>query len=308
VLLVVVLTALTLITLDTRNGRTGPLGTLGRGAHTVVSPIEGLVSDIASPIGDWWSGVTDSGDLKEENRSLKNQVAALQGQERDAQHAIDENQALRAYLRLSSLLQVKNVTATIVNRDPGNFDPTLTIDKGTESGIAVDMAVMSPAGLVGKVLESWHGGAKIQVLTDPNYAVGVVLPAHGSSPAEQGIASGQVGSNELVVTGLLPGSKVKVGDRVATSPASHIAPPDIPVGEVTRVVEEPGGTSVTAYVKPYVDIGGLQYVTVLEWVQGQPPAIPTTTTSTTTTTVPNPFGLPPASTTPTTATTTQAGG
>jgi len=290
VLGVVILTALTLITLDTRNGRTGPLGAMGRAAHTVMSPIEGAVDDVAQPVSDWWHGVTDAGNLKRENRDLKNQVAALQGNQRDAAAAINENTILREYLKLATLLQVKNVTGLIVNRDPGNFDPTLTIDKGSESGIATDMAVMSPAGLVGKVIETWHGGSKIQVLTDPTFSVGVVTPAHGSAPAEQAVASGQVGSHDLLVQ-LPAGSNVQVGDRIVTSPSSTFAPPDVPIGVVTNVVVQPGGIGVNATIKPYVDIGGLQYLTVLEWVKGQPPVFPSTTTTTstvpvTTTTVP----------------------
>ena len=191
---------------------------------------------------------------------------------------------------------MKNVTGLIIDRDPGNFDPTLTIDKGTESGIAVDMPAIAPAGLVGKVIEAWHGGSKIQVLTDPSFAVTIVAPAHGSSPATQGVATGRVGSHDLDVD-FDPGTKVLVGDRIVTSPASQLFPPGIPVGTVTKVTEQPGGIGVTALIKPYVDLGGLEYVTVLQWVQGDPPAFkPTTTTATTTTTtttVPNPFGVTP---------------
>src|SRR6478752_4912829 len=81
VLALVVLTSVTLITLDTRNGRSGPLGAVGRVAHTVVSPIERATSSVARPVGDWWSGVVDSGSLKRENRRLRADVARLQGRE-----------------------------------------------------------------------------------------------------------------------------------------------------------------------------------------------------------------------------------
>ena len=87
ILLVIVLTAITLITLDTRNGRSGPLGVLGRGAHTVVAPVQSAVSSVARPIGDWLEGVTDSGKIKSENRNLKGQVQRLEGTERSAHWA-----------------------------------------------------------------------------------------------------------------------------------------------------------------------------------------------------------------------------
>src|SRR6476660_10190177 len=94
VLRVIVLTAVTLITLDTRNGRSGPLGALGRGAHTIVAPVQSSVSDIARPVGDWWNGLTDAGDIKAENRRLRGEVEKLKGRQRDAQQAIDENEGL----------------------------------------------------------------------------------------------------------------------------------------------------------------------------------------------------------------------
>jgi rod shape-determining protein MreC len=297
VLLLVVLTCLTLITLDTRNGRSGPLGTLGRIAHRVVSPVEGAVDDVARPVGDWWSGVTDSGNLKRKNRALEEQVAALSGKQTQADEAIKENSELKKSLALQNALLVKNVTGLIVGRDPGNFDPTLTIDKGSETGIAVDMPVISPEGIVGKVIEVWNGGAKIQVLTDPGFSVGVQTPGHGASPATTGIASGQVGSHDLAVE-FDAGTKVLKGDAIVTSPQSTLFPSGLPVGAIRTAANQPGNTGVNATITPYVHLGALQHVTVLLWAQGTPGSVlPTTTTSTSTT----------SSTTTTVAGTTSSG-
>jgi rod shape-determining protein MreC len=149
VLLLIVLTCITLITLDSRNGRTGSLGAVGRVAHRIVSPVQGAVDDVARPVGDWWSGVVDSGDLKKKNRDLEQQVAALRGQQTAAAEAVKQNSDLKALLKLTDALLVKNVTGLIVGRSPGNFDPTLTIDRGSETGIAVDMPVIAPEGIVG---------------------------------------------------------------------------------------------------------------------------------------------------------------
>src|SRR3954451_24427464 len=129
VLLVIVLTCLTLITLDSRNGRTGPIGALGRIAHRIVSPVQGAVDDVANPVSDWWDGVSDSGHLKRDNRRLTEENARLRGLQTQAQEAIKENSELKKSLLLQNALTVKNVTGLIVGRDPGNFDPTLTIYK-----------------------------------------------------------------------------------------------------------------------------------------------------------------------------------
>ncbi|HUI48087.1 MAG TPA: rod shape-determining protein MreC [Acidimicrobiia bacterium] len=291
VLLVIVLTCLTLITLDSRNGRSGPIGTLGGLAHRVVGPIAGAVDDVARPVGDWWSGVFDAGKLKRENRRLEQENAALRGKQTSADEAIRENNDLKAALGLHNALLVKNVTGLIVGRDPGNFDPTLTIDKGSESGIAIDMPVIAPEGIVGKVIDVWKGGAKIQVLTDPQFSVGVQTPGHGLSPATTGIASGQVGSHDLAVQ-FDAGTAVRRGDHIVTSPQSTLFPSGLPVGTISSVDVQPGNTGVDATITPFVHLGALQYVTVLLWSAGTPGSVlpTTTTTTTTTTTIPAGFG------------------
>jgi rod shape-determining protein MreC len=299
VLLLIVLTAITLITLDTRSGRKGPLGVLGRGAHTVVSPIEGAVSSVARPMGDWWSGLTDSGHLKSDNRKLRNEIAKLKGEQLDAEQAILDNQRLHQILDLPLLSSIDRKVGRIVGRDPGNFDSTLTIDKGTEHGIAVDMPVIAPDGsLVGKVIEAWKGGAKIRVLTDDEFAVGVQTPAHPPANATTGIAKGQ-GTHQLRVDDFDASAKVLKGDRIVTSPIStNLFPPDLRVGAVTRATPEPGGQGLTVSIKPDVDLGALQYVVVLLWVPGQGGVVRSTTTTTT---------LPSASVTSTTSVSSSSG-
>jgi rod shape-determining protein MreC len=301
VLFLIVLTCLTLITLDTRNGRSGPVGAMGRIAHRIVSPVEGAVDDVARPVGDWWDGITNSGHLKRDNRGLEQQIAALRGKQAAADEAIKENSELKKSLALQNALLVKNVTGLIVGRDPGNFDPTLTIDKGSEKGIAVDMPVIAPEGIVGKVIEVWNGGAKIQVLTDPNFSVGVQTPGHGASPATTGIASGEVGSHDLVVE-FDAGTSVVRGDQIVTSPQSTLFPSGLVVGTISKATSQPGDTGVNAMITPYVHLGALQHVTVLLWSQGTPgPVLPTTTTSTTTTST-------TSTTVPSSTPTTRAGG
>src|SRR3954451_10542837 len=128
VLVLVILTSLTLITLDSRSGRTGPLGAVGRVAHTIVSPIQRATSSVAHPVGDWWSGVIDSGNLKRQNRKLRADVARLQGREDRARIALEQNQILEKLLNLHLLNRSIGVAARVVDRDPGNFESTIVID------------------------------------------------------------------------------------------------------------------------------------------------------------------------------------
>jgi rod shape-determining protein MreC len=290
VLLLIVLTAVTLITLDTRSGRTGPIGAAGRLAHRIVTPIEGAVSSAARPIGDWWSGVIHAGHLKSQNRALRNEVAQLKGEQAQAQQAIRENAILEQICGLPLFANTPKEVARIVGRDEGNFDPTLTINKGTEDHIAKNQAVIAPDGsVVGKVIEASVKFAKIRVLTDPDSAIGVQSLAHPPSHASTGTAIGQEGSHELLAIDFDPDSKILIGDPIVTSSLSPDFPADLRVGSVSKVTPDPGGGIVRVHIDPYVDLGALDYVVVLNWAQGEPGVVSTTTstTSTSTTTTPS---------------------
>jgi rod shape-determining protein MreC len=312
VLALVVLTSLTLITLDSRSGRSGALGSIGRVAHTVVSPVERVTNAVAGPIGDWWSGVIDSGKLKRENRSLRHQVAALKGEQNKWKVALNLNSYLNGVLQLNNSLRstIHPVAARVVNRDPGNFQSTITIDRGQEAGIEKGMAVAVFDGVVGHVIDSWHGGAEVRVLTDPLSAIAVRTLAN---PAI-GIAEGHAGSRELVVSDFDASARPHRKDLVVTSDlANSVYPPDLPVGTVTDVDVKPAGLGSVVHIKPAVDFDALEFVDVLRWVPGEgpvlktPPTTPSTSTTTTSTTAPTSSGSTPSSTSSTTtATSTSA--
>src|SRR5258708_7115665 len=197
VLALIVLTSITLITLDSRSGRSGPLGAAGRAAHTVVSPIGGAVSAPAQPISGRGGGGNDSRDLKKENRKLRREIAELRGHQLEAAAALQEDALLKRVLSLAQGIgtNAKPVAARVIDRAPGNFESTITLDRGTEAGIEEGMAVLAPDGVVGHVVSSWHGGCSVRVLTDSNSAIAVRTLEH---PAV-GIAQGHTGSNDLTV-------------------------------------------------------------------------------------------------------------
>jgi rod shape-determining protein MreC len=297
VLVLIVLTSLTLITLDSRSGRTGPLGAVGRIIHTVVSPIQRATSAVAHPIGDWWSGVIDSGGLKRENRKLRDEVAQLQGREDTARVALQHDAELKALLGLKLLGSAHAIVVRVVDRDPGNFQSTIMIDRGQEAGIEKDMAVVAADGVVGHVIDSWHGGANVRVLTDPESAIAVRTIEHPAT----GIAQGNLGSPDLTVSDFDADAKVKRGDHVITADVvNSVFPPDLPVGRVTSVDTQDAGLGLTAKIRPNVDFTELEFVEVLRWVPGEGPVVSPTTTTTTTT--------PGATTTTTTTTTSIPGG
>jgi rod shape-determining protein MreC len=301
VLALVILTSLTLITLDNRSGRSGPLGAAGRVAHTVVSPMQRAASAVAQPISDWWSGLVDSGKLKRQNRSLRQQIAELEGHQRDASIALHQDEKLRKLLSLGEKLSpsAKPVAARVVGRDPGNFESTITLDRGTGAGIEDGMAVVAPNGVVGHVIRSWNGGSEVRVLTDPDSAIAV----RTIQQPVTGIAQGHSGTRDLTVADFDSTATISRGDDVVTSDiANSTYPPDLAVGRVTRVDVQAAGLGFVVHIDPWVDFDSLEYVMVLRWVPGEGPVVPIPTTTTTLPTTSS------SSSTSTSTTTTAVGG
>ena len=288
VLLLLVLTAITLITLDRRSDDDGPLGVVGRVAHRIVSPVASGVDWVADPVGDWFSGVFDGGSLKDENEELRKRVDELERQLDQVDSALEENRQFKDLLALPITDDIDRVYARVVAGAPGNFEQTLTLNKGSGDGIVVDMPVIAARGLVGRIIEVWENGSKVLLLTDRRSGVGVrLVPSRVT-----GVALGRAGSDTLALQIGDVDIDIAQGDQAETSGLEGSTyPPNLPVGEVGAVAREPGGTGQRVRVVPFVRFADVEHVMVLKWAPGSGPVVTTTTTAppppTTSTTVPN---------------------
>ena len=127
VLLLLVLTAITLITLDRRSDDDGPLGVVGRVAHRIVSPVASGVDWVADPVGDWFSGVFDSGSLQDDNEELRERIDELERQLDQVDSALEENRQFKDLLALPITDDIDRVYARVIAGAPGNFEQTLTL-------------------------------------------------------------------------------------------------------------------------------------------------------------------------------------
>lgn len=291
VFVLLVLTAVTFITLDQREGDSGPVGTLGRFAHRVVAPVSDVASNVMSPVSDWFDGVLHAGSLKHDNAKLKREIEAERLKVLRGQSALVQNKLLTQLMHQPYLDLIKSETASVVAFSPGNFERTITLDRGTDAGIEQGMPVVAADGLVGRVDQSWNGGSTVLLLEDPHFAVGVRMVKHRNT----GAAQGQAGLTSLSVE--LSGP-LRVRDRprrgelaITSGLEGSTFPPGIPVGTVESLTISDDGLSIDARLAPVVDIANLEYVKVLKWHPGSvvPPqlsstmTVPTTTTTTTAT-------------------------
>lgn len=188
--------------------------------------------------------------------------------ERRLERVLVENQELQEYryesLRLRRMLAFQNrntdlmdlMGAEVVARNPSLLYKTITLDKGANHGVSAGMVVITPEGLVGRVVTVTATSSQVLLIIDSGGAVGALL----QKTRVPGIIEGTGSTASLNMTQLPFYSKVKKGDRVVTSRFSEFYPPGILIGSVLRTNSERSGILKTAVVKPAVDFDKLEEV------------------------------------------------
>jgi len=254
-----VMASLITITIDYRGGESGPFEVAGRGALSVVGALQGAVSRVVRPIGDFFTGLAHVGSLKSENERLKNETQRLKEQSQESTSLQRQNKELFAILRLTQNLGLTGVAATVIGEGVGNFEWTRVIDRGEADGIRVNMPVVSGEGLVGHVVEVSGHSSKIQLIIDPDSAVAGRLASSG----ETGLVVGQRGE-DLTMDLVSPEAKIFAGEQVITSGyQTGLYPPEILIGTVSHSFTKPGTLTKVLALRPAVDFSALEFVFVV---------------------------------------------
>jgi rod shape-determining protein MreC len=267
-LVMLIITSLVLITLD-QNG-TGVVSTLRSGAQDVISPLQDLADDAISPVTDFFDGLGRGDELARENERLRARNAELQGKIAAAQAALADVAELRESLDLPNIADYDGVFATVVDGTAGNFERTFQIDKGSDAGIAQDMAVVvgrQGGALVGKVASVSNDRATVQRIDDPRFQVVVqlLLPDASGGVGATGRARGQRDSTLLALQ-VDTATKVRKGQYAITRGGeSSPFPRGLVVGHVAKDVDPSTAVAERAALRPAIDPDRLTIVKVLRY-------------------------------------------
>jgi rod shape-determining protein MreC len=154
--------------------------------------------------------------------------------------------------------------AAVIGNSPSNFESVITIDKGGNDGIAVDMPVVTAdefgAQLVGRVIATTPISAQVLLITDRNSEVAARLV----STRESGLLVGQ-GEGDMTMSFLLKDVVAEPGEVLETNGYSGgLYPPDITIGEVSRFVPATSALDPYITVRPAVDFSTLDFVAVIQ--------------------------------------------
>lgn len=222
-----------------------------------VSPFERAGSYVFGSFRDTWRNYfalrntkRDNDDLRRENDALKLRVAQLEGKAAEA-----ERLAALLHFRQSQA-DVPMVAVRVIGGGPSTASFTIALDRGERDGIRKDMGVITPDGVVGKIIETYPNTSQVLLLTDNHSGVGAKF-------ADSGIQHpvGGVGEPMLAMKYVPNDDEVNVGERVVTSGMDRIFPRDLPVGTITEV--KPGNQFKQVRVKPAANLEKLEEVLVL---------------------------------------------
>lgn len=226
---------------------------LQKGLYSVSQYVYNFFSDI----GERRNMIRDYEDLQTRLADLEMQLIRLEELEK-------QNERLK---KLASFVDENKdmvVTgATVIAKNPGNWFNNITIDKGSKHGVAVNMAVVTDQGLVGRVIEVADGWAKVRTIVDGKSAVSGIVQRNRDNGLLKG--NNSLGSEDGLCRMIyLPeDSNVTAGDKVLTSGLGEIFPKGIYIGEIIEVTKDTRELYMTAIVKPGVDFQRLEEVLVV---------------------------------------------
>ncbi len=219
--------------------------------------VQRAASGVVTGVRHVWGGYVALRRVHGENETLKRELADAQIQLQEQRALADRARSLERLLDLRDRSTLQTAAAEIIASGATPDFRTVTIDKGRREGLRPDMAVIAPAGVVGRVVAPSAGASKVQLLIDRNAAAGALIERSRA----QGVVVGG-GGNRLTLEYVSETADIVVGDVVVTSGIDGIYPKGFVIGAI-EAVEKSGSSYKRITVRPAVDFSSLEEVLVV---------------------------------------------
>lgn len=263
VAVILLVLSVALLTLYFREPADGPVHRAQERALRIVAPLQDGTARVIKPFRDGWGWVADLFSAQSQNRDLRAEVERLRQQATHELALQRENDELRALVKLQDdpifPRDVTLVNARVIARSPTAWYSTITVNVGSDAGVALYDAVVNGQGLVGRVSSLSPNAAQVTLLTDQDsYVDSSVLPG-----GAQGLLAGSV-TGDLSLQYVDKSQRVESGQVVVTSGRTDsIYLKGIPIGTVGEVAQQDVELYQSVSVVPYVDFHTLDLVMVV---------------------------------------------
>jgi rod shape-determining protein MreC len=196
--------------------------------------------------------------FKAENERLRNRIQALEVERNKLLEAEATNRRLQQLLDFRAHLPSGSVTASIIANSASTWFQSCLLDKGSADGVRKGMAVVTPLGVLGRVVSVTARTAKVLLVTDPNSGVDVLV----QRTRARGIVSGSLESGPILKY-VKRTEDIQEGDRLITSGVDGIFPKGLLVGAVIKVRKQSLGLFQHVEVLPAVNSARAEEVLVV---------------------------------------------
>lgn len=226
---------------------------------TAISPFERALVSTGSFFRRNFHNYIDLHNVRKQNRELQDEVAQLKLEQVRLRQDAEQARRLQALLGFTQHYVGQLVPAQVIGTSGTEQSHMIQIDKGSRNGIKVDMPVITPDGIVGKVKDVFPFTSQVLMISDRESGAGVIL----QNSRLQGILRGSP-QGELHVSDIMSDEKIDVGEEVVTSGGDRIYPKGLPVGSVAHVSPDRENDPFLAIrVKPAADLNRLEEVLVV---------------------------------------------
>ena len=240
------------------------------------SPLANLAGVLSSPFRNAYSALAnwateqqayfaDNQALLEENQALRNQIAEMEREMRLAKDDSEENARLRKLLELREKRRdFQFEAANITQRSSSNWISSLTLNRGTLHGVAVNNCVVTEEGfLAGIVTEVGLNWCTVLTVLDTDTSLGALVFRSGDVAVAQGDFV-LMNEGRLSLTYLPADCELLIGDLVVTSGLGGYYPADLVIGKVESLQLDDSGSTRFAVVKPSAQLDELKQVFIIK--------------------------------------------
>ena len=265
-LLILLLAAMAITFAATGRSNTPVENALG----ATVAPLQDGAAQSTNAVANFFGRLFGTRDVDKEYEQLKAEVARLQTENALYEATAQENERLLLLLGVPEQYpQYEFVHARVTAREPGSWFMTFQINRGSTSGIEIDMAVVNQDGLVGRVCEVGPNWARVLTVIDTQSAVSAIVERTRDHGIIKGAADAEAANPQCTVDYLPVDSDLAPGDRFLTSNLGGIFPQGLPVGTVVEVGRDQNSEEY-ALIQPTVDFAHLEDVLVIKGVRDLP--------------------------------------
>jgi rod shape-determining protein MreC len=232
-----------------------------------VTPMARLLEGVRSGSSHFFGEYFSLRGVRDENHRLKTELDKAKLENQFLRTELNTADRAKTLAIFQSSSQSKTVGARVIGNSTGFSGKVVFVDRGTSDGIERGMAVITPDGIVGKIISVYSSASQVLLITDPSFAAGVVSQKNRT----YGTLKGQ-GHNSVSIDYIQNEKPLEQGEWFYTAGDDRIFPKGLRVGIADIVRAGPSKKEVSVTPSGLQD--GLEEVLIIiEGVHGKVPDV-----------------------------------